>query len=308
MLPLPALCGIDAKTAWDKLSLREQQVAVLAAQGHKDKKIAGKLDISDGTVAKHLDHIFNKLGMHDRISLALFVMHMLHNNPMLIVEFSCAASDELTVVGLGDLETHLARIAEEERQMKKETLTVREMQTSLLMAQGKKREEMCELLNVQEYILRRDLNRVFKKLGISNQLALALFVMNLLKYSQNFSISSEPQESVSIVGSKGLDVRTVSNMAGEIRLGASDLTAREVEVCNLVAQGFHDKDIADKLFISEETVGNHFNRIFRKMDIHDRMELALYVICHGLPEPRLDKRCKRVVPVEPLPAEALAVA
>ncbi len=60
------------------------------------------------------------------------------------------------------------------------------------------------------------------------------------------------------------------------------LTAREQEIVTLVAQGFRNKEIADKLSISEQTVKNHLHNIFDKLGVSDRLELALYAIHHKL--------------------------
>jgi DNA-binding NarL/FixJ family response regulator len=50
----------------------------------------------------------------------------------------------------------------------------------------------------------------------------------------------------------------------------------------LVAQGFRNKEIGEKLFISEQTVKNHLHNIFDKLGVSDRLELALYAIHHRL--------------------------
>ena len=60
------------------------------------------------------------------------------------------------------------------------------------------------------------------------------------------------------------------------------LSDREMEVVQLVAQGFHNKEIGKKLFISEQTVKNHLHNIFDKLGVSDRLELALYAIHHRL--------------------------
>ena len=60
------------------------------------------------------------------------------------------------------------------------------------------------------------------------------------------------------------------------------LSDREMEVVQLIAQGFHNKEIGKKLFISEQTVKNHLHNIFDKLGVSDRLELALYAIHHRL--------------------------
>jgi two-component system nitrate/nitrite response regulator NarL len=79
----------------------------------------------------------------------------------------------------------------------------------------------------------------------------------------------------------------VSN-APSSRLGVRDqssaLSQREREIVVLVAQGFKNKEMAERMFISEQTVKNHLHNIFDKLGVSDRLELALYAIHHNLHE------------------------
>lgn len=60
------------------------------------------------------------------------------------------------------------------------------------------------------------------------------------------------------------------------------LTNREREIVALVAQGLSSKMIADKLFISVNTVESHRKRIFKKLNIHNCTELVRYAVNEGL--------------------------
>jgi two-component system nitrate/nitrite response regulator NarL len=62
------------------------------------------------------------------------------------------------------------------------------------------------------------------------------------------------------------------------------LSDREKQVVELVAQGRRNKEIGEKLFISEETIKNHMHNIFDKLGVSDRLELALYAIHHRMIE------------------------
>jgi len=62
----------------------------------------------------------------------------------------------------------------------------------------------------------------------------------------------------------------------------SPLSQREREIVGLVAQGYKNKEMAEKMFISEQTVKNHLHNIFDKLGVSDRLELALYAIHKGL--------------------------
>jgi len=64
--------------------------------------------------------------------------------------------------------------------------------------------------------------------------------------------------------------------------GRSPLSNREREIVALVAQGYRNREMAEKMFISEQTVKNHLHNIFDKLGVSDRLELALYAIHKGL--------------------------
>ena len=53
---------------------------------------------------------------------------------------------------------------------------------------------------------------------------------------------------------------------------------REVEVLRLVARGLGNRDIGQQLFISENTVKNHVRNILEKLQLHTRMEAAMYAV------------------------------
>ncbi|GAA4611160.1 response regulator [Saccharopolyspora hordei] len=63
---------------------------------------------------------------------------------------------------------------------------------------------------------------------------------------------------------------------------APQLTERETEVLRLVAKGMTARQIAKKLVISHRTVENHVQSTLRKLQLHNRVELARYAIEHGL--------------------------
>ena len=53
------------------LSSRQREVMLLVAEGLSNKEIARRLEISDGTVKVHLQHIYGKLRLHNRTMLAV---------------------------------------------------------------------------------------------------------------------------------------------------------------------------------------------------------------------------------------------
>ena len=60
------------------------------------------------------------------------------------------------------------------------------------------------------------------------------------------------------------------------------LTPREREVLALIADGLKNRQIADRLFISETTVRHHLTSIFGKLGVADRLALVLYAFRHHL--------------------------
>jgi DNA-binding NarL/FixJ family response regulator len=77
---------------------------------------------------------------------------------------------------------------------------------------------------------------------------------------------------------------------GEYRRMAADpeprdqprLTDRETDVLRLVAKGLTARQIATRLVLSHRTVENHVQSTLRKLQLHNRVELARYAIEHGL--------------------------
>ncbi|WZL74686.1 response regulator transcription factor [Clostridiaceae bacterium 35-E11] len=60
------------------------------------------------------------------------------------------------------------------------------------------------------------------------------------------------------------------------------LTRREYEVLSLIAEGKNNREIAEDLFISEKTVKNHVSNIFKKIEVNDRTQAAIYAYKHNI--------------------------
>jgi two-component system, NarL family, nitrate/nitrite response regulator NarL len=60
------------------------------------------------------------------------------------------------------------------------------------------------------------------------------------------------------------------------------LTTRQREIVTLVAEGLTNRQLADRLFISEATVRNHITAILDKLELRDRFQLAVYAFRQGL--------------------------
>jgi DNA-binding NarL/FixJ family response regulator len=63
------------------------------------------------------------------------------------------------------------------------------------------------------------------------------------------------------------------------------LTEREREIAALIGEGLKNKQIANRLFISETTVRHHLMSVFDKLGVTDRLELIIYAYRHGLAKP-----------------------
>ncbi|HUP11014.1 MAG TPA: response regulator transcription factor, partial [Niastella sp.] len=66
---------------------------------------------------------------------------------------------------------------------------------------------------------------------------------------------------------------------------APNLSQREIEIVELVAQGMTNNSIAKKLFLSIHTVSTHRKNILRKLQVKSASELVIYAIKTGLVEP-----------------------
>jgi len=85
-------------------------------------------------------------------------------------------------------------------------------------------------------------------------------------------------------GNVWLPASLQTHMAAQLtRPKLNALSPREEEVFRHVARGLRNGEIAEKLSISEETVKTHLSRIFRKLGVRDRVELAIYASRAGRP-------------------------
>lgn len=81
-------------------------------------------------------------------------------------------------------------------------------------------------------------------------------------------------------------VRTGHSSAHDEELDKlASLTSRECEIVQLIGEGLKNKQISERLFISDLTVRNHLASIFSKLGVSDRLELAIYAFRNGLLRP-----------------------
>ena len=78
-----------------------------------------------------------------------------------------------------------------------------------------------------------------------------------------------------------LEFRRISSGHG-VDNGLGGLSAKEVEILRLLAAGMTNKEIGNRLFISEKTVKNRLTAIFHKLELRDRVQAAVYALQLGL--------------------------
>jgi DNA-binding NarL/FixJ family response regulator len=72
------------------------------------------------------------------------------------------------------------------------------------------------------------------------------------------------------------EVTKIKNQNSHEQLKISSLTNRELEIIKLIAAGLVNKEIASRLFVGEKTIRNRLTVIYSKLEISNRLELAIY--------------------------------
>jgi two-component system nitrate/nitrite response regulator NarL len=86
-------------------------------------------------------------------------------------------------------------------------------------------------------------------------------------------------DTVTIIVNALRETRPYKNNGGEV-IGEYRLTPRELDIVAKLAGGCSNKEIGDKLFISERTVKHHLTNIFVKVGVSSRLELAMLAVNH----------------------------
>jgi DNA-binding NarL/FixJ family response regulator len=94
--------------------------------------------------------------------------------------------------------------------------------------------------------------------------------------------------------------------ANFLTTGGSLLSARETDVVRCVAEGLTNREIAQRLKLTEHTVKNYLFRIFDKLGVSSRVEVVLYALGNGGPRPASAPATRRPAPAAASPKPTAA--
>lgn len=123
--------------------------------------------------------------------------------------------------------------------------------------------------------------------------SLKLGVTGIVGTNQNVKILVRAIRQVS-EGGVWLNQKLIEHLVGGTSNGngktdeysrVGDLTHRELEVVEMVGLGLNNKEVSKKLFISEATVRHHLSSIYGKLNVEDRLNLAIYAYQRRIVEP-----------------------
>ena len=147
-------------------------------------------------------------------------------------------------------------------------------------------------IEVLEEIKNRNINVKVLILTVHNEIEYLLKAVDIGVdgYILKDSESSELKKAINVLAQgenyiqpsliPALNSRLVSRDQDKDKL--DNLTKRELEVLIQVANGMFNKEIATSLNISERTVKNHISNIFKKIDVNDRTQAAVFAIKNDL--------------------------
>jgi LuxR family maltose regulon positive regulatory protein len=129
---------------------------------------------------------------------------------------------------------------------------------------------------------------LIKAVGVTGNIHGAIYAIRsypslLLALGETESGRALLQLAVRRTGDRELAARAGVVLPPKRRRLAAQLSRREEEIIFLVAEGLRNRDIAERLFISEKTVKTHLQHIYEKLDAHNRVEAVRRA---GLPTPK----------------------
>lgn len=105
------------------------------------------------------------------------------------------------------------------------------------------------------------------------------YIIKAIKTAYNGNILLDPEVTTKIVRAYNslATGKKTPNQLSQYKNKFKSLTQREIDVAKLVAQGKSNKDICNLLFLTEGTVKNYLTKIFEKLELTSRTELALFI-------------------------------
>jgi DNA-binding CsgD family transcriptional regulator len=144
------------------LTPREGEVLALLARGRSNREVAATLFLSTGTVRKHLEHVYAKLGVRTRTQAA-----------MRALEFGIASGP--AGVKAGEMLAGIERV----ELTRFYTLTEREVEVLALASDGRTNGEIAMTLRIAPETVKKHLDHVFAKLGVGRRGAAASRALSL---------------------------------------------------------------------------------------------------------------------------------
>lgn len=80
----------------------------------------------------------------------------------------------------------------------------------------------------------------------------------------------------------GISQRVINNIASHAHPASEELTVRERQVLEMIAQGKTTREIAEMLSLSPKTIESHRGRIMQKLDLHQMAQLISYAVRHQI--------------------------
>ncbi|MEX1157650.1 MAG: response regulator transcription factor [Thermomicrobiales bacterium] len=93
----------------------------------------------------------------------------------------------------------------------------------------------------------------------------------------NTTLMTRPQLAWKVLS----EFRTMTDDPAARYRSSMPLSVREVEVLDCVSQGLSNKEVADALYITEQTVKNHMTSVLRKLNVEDRVQAVLFAVKNG---------------------------
>lgn len=108
----------------------------------------------------------------------------------------------------------------------------------------------------------------------------ALDLAQAIQMANRGIVQLAPSAAAKVINTQKTSLLTDNELGAENPL--SRLTDREVEVLGLVVQGASNREIADRLVITEGTVKSHISNILARLEARDRTQAAVIAVKHGL--------------------------